>query len=405
MSSSLPVLVAAAVAASLATVGCDKVPLLAPTNSSITLTSSVGVLPTNGSAELTAVVIESAGTPVQNGTVVTFSASLGTVEPREARTTNGSVTVTYLSGAQSGTARIQAFSGGSRAEELEILVGAAAAGALTIRANPAAVSASGGTTEIVATVVDTGGNPLRGAPVTFSTTRGQLSQSTALSNDQGEARTSLTTSTEAVVTARVGAGESAATAEVTVQARTIPAVTIAVGTGTTPGGTGTAEVGLPTVFTLTPPSAETANPIREVIVNFGDGTVRNLGPLPVASTVSHTYTRAGTYTVTATATDVMNFTATTSIAVTVNERATVPITLQLLSLSAGLATFSASGVPPTGAGSIRLYEWEFGDGSSAVTTGNTTSHRYNPGTYVVRVRVVTTTGHEGFAELTVRVTA
>jgi adhesin/invasin len=405
MSSSLPVLFAAAVAASLAGVACDKVPLLAPTNSTITLTSNVGVLPTNGTAQLTAVVIESAGTPVQNGTVVTFSSSLGSVEPQEARTTNGSVTVQYLAGSQSGTARIQAFSGGSRAEEIEILVGAAAAGAITVRANPAAVPTSGGTAEIVATVVDTGGNALRGAPVTFSTTQGQLAQSSALTDAQGEARTSLTTNAEAVVTARVGGGESASSAEVTVRARNIPAVTIAVGAGGTPGAANTGEVGLPTVFTLTPPAAENSNSIREAIVNFGDGTVRNLGPLPVATTISHTYTRPGTYTVTVTATDVLNFTATTSLTVTINERATVPITLQLLSLSAGLASFSASGVPPPNAGSIRLYEWDFGDGGSAVTTGNTTSHRYNPGTYVVRVRVVTTTGHEGFAELTIRVTA
>ena len=76
-------------------------------------------------------VIESAGTPVQNGTVVTFTSSLGTVEPREARTSNGQVTVRYLSGSQSGTAKVGAFSGGSKSEDLQILVGSAAAGAVT----------------------------------------------------------------------------------------------------------------------------------------------------------------------------------------------------------------------------------------------------------------------------------
>ncbi len=55
---------------------------------------------------------------------------------------------------------------------------------------------------------------------------------------------------------------------------------------------------------------------------------------------------------------------------------------------------------------IRTYEWDFGDGGGATTTGPSTSHRYAAaGTYVVRLRVVTTTGQEGFAEQTVRVDA
>ena len=141
-------------------------------------------------------VIESSGTPVQNGTVVTFTSSLGSIEPRNAQTDNGQVTVTFNSGSQSGTATIGAFSGGAQAEALEILVGAAAAGAVSIRANPAIVPSTGGTTDIVATVVDTGGNPLRGAPVTFSTTFGQLSQANSISDLNGEARTQLTTTTD-----------------------------------------------------------------------------------------------------------------------------------------------------------------------------------------------------------------
>jgi hypothetical protein len=402
MSSSLRV-AAAVLAASLAATACDKVPLLAPTNSSIRLIAGVGVLPTNGSTEITAVVIESAGTPVQNGTVVTFTSSLGTVEPREARTTNGQVTVRYNSGSQSGAAKIGAFSGGSKSDDLEILVGAAAAGAITVRANPAQVPTTGGTAEIVATVVDTGGNPLRGAPVTFSTDFGQLSQATAITDGAGEARTQLTTVVKSKVTARVGGGSSAPSATVDVDARNAPAVVLAVN-----GTTNFAEVFIPAVITLEPPSTSTANAIREVILNLGDGTVRNLGALLVKTTVTHTWTRTGTYTVTATATDVANFTATTSVAVTVTEQITVPVTIQpTVSLGSRVVTFNASAVSPnqTVTGPVRIYEWNFGDGSSTTTTGITTSHRYSAaGTYIVRVRVVTTNGYEGFGEIAVTVT-
>jgi PKD repeat protein len=386
-------------AASLALSACDKVPLLAPTNTTIRLTTSVGVLPTNGSTDITAVVIESAGTPVQNGTVITFTSSLGTVEPREARTSNGQATARFIAGVQSGAAKLSAFSGGSKSEDVEILVGAAAAGAISVRASAVVVPTTGGTTDIIATVLDTGGNPLRGAAVRFSTTAGQLSQSTAISNDAGEARTQLTTDRQADVTADVGGGTSAPTAKVTIQARDVPTVKITAGTGNT------GEVGLPTIFTLEPPPAASSNTIREVILNLGDGTVRNLGALLASSTVSHTYGRAGNYTVTATATDTQNFVATSSIAVTINERSTVPINLQLNSVSSGIATFTAnlSGASPI-SGSIRVYDWDFGDGKSASTSGNQTSNRYSsPGNYLVRVRVLTTTGQEGFAELPVRI--
>ena len=345
MSSSLRLAVATALAAAVAAAGCDKVPLLAPTNSSIRLVATVTVVPTNATVEITAVVIESSGTPVQNGTVVTFTSSLGSIEPRDAQTDNGQVTVTFNSGSQSGTAKIGAFSGGAQAEELEILVGAAAAGAVSVRANPAIVPSTGGTTEIVATVVDTGGNPLRGAPVTFSTTFGQLSQGNCHLRRQ---RRGPHPADHHHRRPTSPPGSAAAPARrpptVTVQARSVPAVTITAGTNNT------GEVGIPMVFTLEPPAAATSNAIREAIVNFGDGTVRNIGSLLARTTIAYTYTRAGVYTVTVTATDVMNFTATSTVAVTINEAATVPITILATPGTGGIVNFSASVTGSIGGG-------------------------------------------------------
>ncbi len=107
--------------------GCEKMSLVSPTGSTITLTVNKTSVPINGTAEITAAVIESAGTPVQNGTVVTFTSSFGMIEPREARTEGGTARVTFT-GTQSGTAKIGAFSGGAKtAAELEVRVGAAAA--------------------------------------------------------------------------------------------------------------------------------------------------------------------------------------------------------------------------------------------------------------------------------------
>jgi hypothetical protein len=71
----------------LVTTACDKVPLLAPANSAITLSSNSLVVPTGGSTGLTAFVTESSGTAVQNGTTVRFTTTLGSVTPAETQTT------------------------------------------------------------------------------------------------------------------------------------------------------------------------------------------------------------------------------------------------------------------------------------------------------------------------------
>src|SRR3954463_6380094 len=92
---------------------CNRVPLLAPSGSSITLTTATSVLPVNGSATIIAQVVENAGTAPQAGTHVTFTTTLGTVQPSDATTdTAGRATVTFTA-PSSGTASISAISGGA----------------------------------------------------------------------------------------------------------------------------------------------------------------------------------------------------------------------------------------------------------------------------------------------------
>src|SRR5437867_918834 len=97
----------------LASVACSKVPLMAPTGSSITLIATATALPINGTTDLIAQLLEQAGTPPQDGTVVTFTTTLGSIDPPEARTSGGRVTVKFRAGATSGTATISAISGGA----------------------------------------------------------------------------------------------------------------------------------------------------------------------------------------------------------------------------------------------------------------------------------------------------
>jgi hypothetical protein len=113
-------------------VGCERVPLLAPAGSTITLTSQATTLPINGSTTLVAQLLEQAGTAPQSGTTVTFTTTLGTVQPTQAETdSSGRVVAIFSAGGQSGTATITATSGAAStgtSGAVKIAVGAARAG-------------------------------------------------------------------------------------------------------------------------------------------------------------------------------------------------------------------------------------------------------------------------------------
>src|SRR4029453_19281036 len=159
--------------------GCDKVPLLAPSGSTVTLSTNSSIVQANGTAEIRATVLESSGTPVQNGTTVTFSTNLGTMSPSEAKTVNGVATAQFVPNGQSGTAKIVATSGGAKADStsnpLTISVGSAAAAHVQVTATPNRLPSGGGLSTITATVTDTNGNPLSGVVVSFSTAAANIS--------------------------------------------------------------------------------------------------------------------------------------------------------------------------------------------------------------------------------------
>ena len=59
---------------------------------------------------------------VRDGTLVTFSATLGTLDPIDARTSNGRASVSFSAGSASGTATITAFSGAAISDAVDVLV-------------------------------------------------------------------------------------------------------------------------------------------------------------------------------------------------------------------------------------------------------------------------------------------
>ncbi len=377
---------------------CHKVPLLAPSGATIKLYTSTQVLPINGTTQVTAAVVESSGNPVQDGTQVTFTSSLGTFTPNEVGTTNGKATVTFNAGSQSGTAVINAFSGAtgtsggtSSTGSVTILIGAAAMSNVLLTANPSSVSQLGGSSTITATVVDQNNNPLNGILVSFSTSQGTVSPVSAQTDAQGQAQTQLTTNQSATVTATAGSKFGT----VMVTAVPVPTVTLAAST-TAP----TALVA--TTFTLSVAAGSGASPITSVLMDFGDSSTIDLGAVSGTISVQHAYAVAGTYNVTATATDASGQHASASIPVVVY--AAVPFTLSV-SASTSTATINVTDVvftatPNPGAPSIQSYTWDFGDGTPpSTTTTPFTHHMYtlvpNGSTSQQVMVTVTASGSDG----------
>lgn len=370
---------------------CNKMPLVAPSGTAIALVASPTVVAANGASEITAILVQGAlggstgdgtatggtiggGQPVRNGTLVTFTTTLGRMEPAEVETTAGRATVRLITDGRSGTAVVTAFSG-SAAQTLDILVGAAAAERLGMTAEPQSLPGTGGTSTISARVEEANGNGIAGIPVSFSTTRGTLSQPSSLSNANGVATTVLTTTQEATVTANVGGGTSDLAGTITVTLR--PRTTVSI----TPPSSAT--VGVPAAVTVTPGANAIITDLR---LSFGDGQSLEMGAVTAATTVSHIFRSSGTKIITATATDSAGGTGTSSTQVAVS-----PLQLSVLvspsTVSAGSnVTFTA--IPSTGA-VIDRYIWNFNDGRGPVTTGATAVANYpNAGTRIVTVTAI-----------------
>ncbi len=403
------------------TVACDKAQLLAPTRSTITITAPTRVLPSGGSTEVSAYVQEQSGTPVQNGTTVRFTTTLGTVEPREAQTRKGLAVTTFHAGSNSGVAEVTATSGAAsggtdKSNVVSLTIGAAAVDTVTLRANPGSISPNGGDVTLVATVVGANGRRLSGVVVTFNVDQGSLSASTATTDENGEARSTLTASQQVVASATAGIKTSS---NVTITVRSAPIVTISCTPAsgspncsavTTTPSTNTATV----LFTIT--RAGTSSTLRTATIDFGDSTSQSLGNLAGGSaTVTHTYTgpsSTGTraYTATVLATDINAEAASVSSTVIISRVALTPINVTvsgtgtaptLSNPNASRWEFTAAatggGDGGTGNAAIQSYKWGFGDDSSDVTTsGHMTAHIYETATnataYTVTVEVKTADG-------------
>jgi hypothetical protein len=408
----------------LAAMACDTVPLTAPTGSTVTVSAASSFVQLGGTTEVTAFVVESAGTAVQNGTTVHFSTNLGRIDPVDAQTKNGYATTTFIAGDVSGLADIVATSGGTggtttttpppsggdgsggsgtttttppstNSNAVRITVGGAAADNLVLNASSTSVPLGGGTVTLMASVLDANGNRLRNVPINFSTDAGTLSATLATTDANGEAQVQLTTNRDTTVTAR--SGTKTTTIRISVNAPSTISITAV--PPTLPAGGGS--------MTLTAVVLDvTGNRLPNVPVNF--------------STTAGTLSQA---VVTTDASGEAQTTLTTSSAATVTARSGSASQTLSVTLGSGVqiaTTSPSSGTGPTttpfiftvtpGAGSVQGIVVDFGDMSAtqqlgAISTPTPVNHSFAAaGTYTVRVTQTNTGGSTSTAFVVVTVT-
>jgi hypothetical protein len=345
------------------------------------------------------------------------------MEPTDASTDiNGQVTATFIAGGANGTATITALSGGATTGTdgaLRIFVGTAAVASVSVSASPNPVPALGGSTTVTARVLDINGNSLVATPVSFTTTAGTLSSNVVLTDSNGSAGSVLTTSTQATVTASVGAQGGSSTPP--------PATGAPASSGQASGSVVVAVAGSPTLIITVPatlsagvpasftfavtPAAANASPIRSVTVNWGDGQpVQELGAITGSNAVFHTYRSSGPYTITATVIDTFGTTVVVSSSVVVNPRPqpTVTLTGPATTPTAGTDTvFTGSVTPAANTGSvIQDVVIDYGDGTIkdlGAITGTTTLHHVFQagGTYTATLSATDSNGGTGKAATSV----
>jgi hypothetical protein len=279
-------------AASTALAGCevDKKNLLAPTDAFIALRSDSPFVAANTTTTITIEVRKVDGTAAPDGTEVVLAATAGELDQKKIRTKAGQSTVGYRATA-TGTARITASSG-SLSADLSLRVGSAAPGSVNLFATPALLPPEGGEVEILATVSAPNGNLVIGAPVTFTTSAGTVSSTEAVTNDKGEARTTLRTSSTAMVRAAVLGLESSTQVRVrlatSIRFTASPAAPV-VGSAAT----------LAATFTTSDGEAA-AGRVRFLL---GDGQVRDMGNISGSASTTYTWNSEGGYNVSAEFTD------------------------------------------------------------------------------------------------------
>ncbi len=295
--------------------GCDKATPVAPNGTILAISANPTKIGINGTSTITVIGRKPDGNPLNPGTEIRLTASLGSIDTIVTTNSNGTATAIFRGNGVLGTATITAATGtgtttggGSTSDpggttagttaSITIQVGTAA-GSIVLQPTPSEVTITGGKVNLLALVRDANGQPLPGQGVNFTTDYGRLTSRGAivLTDAGGVARDTLSLSATDL---------SGNVSSVTVTAETAGGTT----GGLLPPATATIHIlGGPPVASFTVAQGSPSDTVLFTSTttggqggltytwDFGDGVSGN-GPDP-----SHTYSADGNYTVRMTVVD------------------------------------------------------------------------------------------------------
>jgi hypothetical protein len=189
---------------------CKESENAASSGSRLFLTADPQQISFNGTSSLTVSGSDENGTPLPDGTQVSFSVTeAGSVSPRTVSLVNGTARSTYHATFVAGDITITAISGSIEANTT-VTVTDSKDQNVFVSANPANLPNGGGSSLISAVVTDASGQPVANVRVQFSTTEGTLQSGggSVETNSSGLAIDTLNTTLTATVTATTDDGVS-----------------------------------------------------------------------------------------------------------------------------------------------------------------------------------------------------
>ncbi len=270
--------------------GCSEGTPVAPTGTLLRISANPSRIGKTGLSTVTISAYRSTGNPVNPGTEIRLSSTIGIIEPVVYTSESGQATAQLRGDGRIGTATISAFSGGVDPVTIDVAVGQLAA-SMSFQVTPSSVPETGGTLELLALVRDDQSQPLADAQVNFRSEVGTLASGGRfiLTDANGAARDTLTVT--AADLQLVGTDSFTVTAEVGGAGGTIISRTFQVGIQRPPRAAFTFQrSGLVVTFTDTSTGGPTSWQW-----DFGDNTPTSNQRNPI-----HTYSAAGTYVVTLT---------------------------------------------------------------------------------------------------------
>lgn len=189
--------------------GCDKATPVAPNGTILAISASPTKIGINGTSTITVIGRKPDGNPLNPGTEIRMTASLGSIDTIVTTDHNGTATAIFRANGVLGTATITAATGtgsttggGSTSDpggttagttaSITIQVGTAAK-TITLQPTPILIPLSGASVSLLAIVRDANGQPLPNQSVNFTTDLGKLVSrgGIVLSDSQGIAKDTL----------------------------------------------------------------------------------------------------------------------------------------------------------------------------------------------------------------------